>query len=386
MRHILALLACLFCLEAVSASAEGTLHLGDSDVRADATVLLLNELSHDGVKEAVAVLRQLPQLRMVELGEERENGPTWADIRALEDAAPQAEFYYSFTLYKKPFTLQDREMDLNHIRIEDEGALVREVVACMPKLEWLCMDSCKVSNKAMAEIRDEFPAVEVVWRVWFGSAYSVRTDVEKILASNPGVGGNLTSDELNKVLIYCTKVKYLDLGHNWSIRDASFVSYMPELEVLILAINHLEDISPLADCPKLEYLELFMTDFDDLSPLAGLRELRHLNIGINMHITDLSPLYGLELERLYIGSSTGIPREQMEEYARLHPDCEIDMTHEDTSVGAWRFTDAWDNDPDYMAQDYYLVGCAPRYALLREQFGYHGDNSDYSFSWKDPNY
>ena len=50
-------------------------------------------------------------------------------------------------------------------------------------------DYCGVSNEAMAQIRDENPNVEVVWRIWFGENYSVRTDVERILASKPTVGG-----------------------------------------------------------------------------------------------------------------------------------------------------------------------------------------------------
>ena len=63
-----------------------------------------------------------------------------------------------------------------------------------------------------------------------------REDVEKILASSPSRGGDLNSDNV-QVLKYCTKVKYLDLGHNDDINDISFVSYMPDLEVFIIAIN-----------------------------------------------------------------------------------------------------------------------------------------------------
>lgn len=381
-RSLLLFILCLcFAALAASASAETPAAAPEGAVSLD-----LSALTHEEVPEAIALLKTLPALETVELGEERPDGPDWADIRALEDAAPQAAFHYRFTLWKRGFTLQDEELDLNHLHVREEGVpLVREVLACMPKLRWLCMDSCKVSNESMAAIRDDFPEIEVVWRIWFGKCYSVRTDVEKILASQAGIGGNLTSRELNEELIYCTKLKYLDLGHNWEIRDLSFLSYMPELEVLILAINHVGDLTPIADCPKLEYIELFMTDICDLTPLSELHGLRHLNIGMCEKLADITPLYGLELERLYIGTKTLVPREQMEEYARLHPDCEVDMTHEDTSIGAWRYTTAHDNDPEYMAQDYYLAGCAPRYALLRVQFGYHGENSDYSFSWKDPN-
>ena len=334
-----------------------------------------------------AVLERLPllkKLRTVELGEERENGPTWAQIAALEQAAPEATFRYRFTLYGKPFTLQSEEMDINHTRIEDDGALVREVIACMPRLRYLCMDSCHVDNEHMAAIRDDFPAVEVVWRIWFGTGYSVRTNVTKILASRPDVAGNISSKEADETLIYCTKLKYLDLGHNQSLRDIEFLRAMPDMEALILAMNHLGDLGPLADCHKLEYLELFLSEIDDLTPLKDLSNLRHLNIGMCPYLTDLTPLYGLELERLFIGTGTNIPQEQIDEYKRLHPDCEVDDTHYDTTNASWRYTTAFDEDPDYMAKDYYYPGLAPRYALLRVQFGYHRELSEYSYSWLDP--
>ncbi len=56
----------------------------------------------------------------------------------------------------------------------------------------------------------------------------------------------------------------------------------------------------------------------------------------------------------------------------------------DTSIGAWRYTNKYDEDPEYMAQEYYEPGMAPRFALLRKQFGYHGEKSEYSFTWLDP--
>lgn len=346
----------------------------------------LSGLKHTGVQAAVEQLKALPGLKTADLGEERENGPTWADIRALEEAAPQAAFSYRFTLYGKSFTLQDEEMDLNHIPVNDRGELVRQVIACMPRLRWLCMDSCGVSNEDMASIREDFPEIEVVWRIWFGTAYSVRTDVEKILASQPYIGGNLMSEELNRTIVYCSKLKYLDLGHNHEIRDISFVRGMPDLEVLILALNHLGDLSPLEDCPKLEYLEIFMSDVSDLTPLKDLKELRHLNMCDCFEIVDITPLYGLDLERLSFGNYSNIPKDQIEEFKRLHPDCWVDDFSSNPSQTGWRWNIDYDDDPEYMAKDYYQAGIHPRYALLIEQFGYHGENSDYSYSWLDPNY
>lgn len=354
----------------------------------DADFLDLSSLTHEKVQSTADFLAMMPDLSEVELGldsdREGESALDFEDIGILMDAAPQAEFNYSFTLYDRSVKLSDETLDLNHIKMHDEGELIRQLIPCMKHLKYLCMDTCNVSNESMEKIRDDFPDIEVVWRIWFGKTYSVRTDVEKILASKPSVGGVLYDSKL-EVLKYCTKVKYLDLGHNDVITDISFVNYMPDLEVCILAMNKLGDISPLANCKKLEYLELFYSDgLTDLSPLSDLEKLRHLNIGMCNNLKDISPLNNLNLDRLYIGIITPIPTEQIEKYRELHPECEIDDYSWDTSIGSWRYTTEYDSDPEYQAADYYREGMHPRFALLREQFDY--DNLAYSFTWLDPNY
>ena len=303
-------------------------------------------------------------IREVDLGSDRDSSVTWEDIAALQSAYPDITFRYAFTLYDKPFTLDDTVMDLNHITIKDQGELVRRILPCMKKLEKLDMDFCSVDDEHMAAIRDDFPNIKVVWRVWFGGNYSVRTDVEKILASSPGVAGNLTVNH-TKSLRYCTEVKYLDVGHNEILRDISFVAYMPKLEVAILAMLNVEDISAIANCPELEFLEIQTNRITDLSPLKDLKKLHHLNICYNFELRDLSPVYGLtELERLWIGAFTPIPAEQIAEMQKRVPGCVINTEATDPHAD-WR----WGNE---------------RYNLLVQQFGY--DKAAYSYSWLDPLY
>lgn len=328
------------------------------------------------IEELVKLLPSLSKLRTVELGAEETKDASieWEDIAQLVAAAPEADFNYSFTLYDKKFNLNDTEMDINHIKIYDNGELVRRILPCMSKLSYLDMDFCNVSNEDMAAIRDEFPNVKVVWRVWFGDNYSVRTDVEKILASRPVPGGALDDSDM-EILKYCTDVKYLDIGHNPLITDLSFAKCMPNLEVAVLAMNGCTDISALAECKHLEFLEIFSTNVSDLSPLSELKELRHLNIQYMPYLTDISPLYGLtELERLWIGCNTPIPAEQVEKMHEYAPDCEIDTTTMNND--SWRYTGYNEKAYEYILH--------PRYALLREQFGY--SNNEFSFSWLDPKY
>lgn len=337
------------------------------------TGLNLPELDAAGAKKLTPLLPAMKELSSVDLGREDERRDFgFADLALLQAARPELDFAYRFTLFDREFSTLDTTMDLNHIPMTDGGAAVREAVACMPRLTVLDMDSCGVSNEDMAAIRDEFPNVEVIWRVWFGTNYSVRTNVERILASAPSIGGNV-HDGNSMALKYCTKVKYLDLGHNELITDISFASYMPDLEVAVLAMNRIRDISPLADCPNLEYLELQTNYIDDLSPLSDLQKLRHLNVAYYYGLSDISPLYGLtKLERLWLGCLNAVPPEQVAEMQRRAPQCEIDTTvGEDPTAGTWRY------DPD--EKD----GLSKRYALLREQFGGY-TRSAYAFYWNDP--
>lgn len=327
---------------------------------------------------AADVMKHLPELKTVQLGSELENPLDWETLTALVQGCPKVDFEYGFTLYGKAFTLLDSELDLNHIAVEDGGAQAYAAAGCMKNLRVLDMDFCGVSNEEMAVIRDAYPEVNVVWRVWFGDSYSVRTDVEKILASKPSAGG-LVRDRDAETLKYCTKVKYIDLGHNEILTDISFVSYMPELEVAVLAMNNIQDLSPLADCKKLEYLEIQTNArITDLSPLAGCTELEHLNIANCRNFSDITPLFGLnKLKRLWLGCSAPVPQEQIEEFAALHPDCELNTTvwSDPTSEG-WRI----DHVDPYTNKVYY----DERYEKLIEQFGYLA--GDYSLASKDPKY
>lgn len=359
---------------------EGGFSLAGKSHGLDDTVLDIEGLTADEAADARIFISGMKELERVELGSEPAEGAlSWDDISAMVQAAPDGtEFDYSFTLYGKECSLLDTVLNLSHRTMEDEGALVKQVALCMPKLQKLDMDFCGVSDEAMEDIRDSLPDVDVVWRIWFGTGYSVRTDVERILASNPGKGGELTGDN-TKALKYCTKVKYLDLGHNSYLDDLSFISYMPELEVLIIAMANWTDISPLANCPNLEYAEIQNSGLNDLRPLSGLKNLKHLNIGYCFALHDISPLYELtQLERLWIGRYSPVPLEQIDHMQECAPDCEINITTTiDPNSDGWRYLGY---------NEYGTMQLAPRYELLREQFDYSSAPYCYSYIENDPLY
>lgn len=370
-------------VERLTSAVEGlefeyTYDLGGIAVDHFAGSLDLSALSREAVAEARELLPRLPELSHVELGRSDMSALSWDDVYALIEACPHVDFDYAFTVYGKIYNLDSTVMDFNHMPIYDNGAEAVQAARCMKKLEVLDMDFCGVPNEAMEQIRNALPGVKVIWRIWFGTGYSVRTDVEKILASKPSVGGILHDADV-QVLRYCTDVKYIDLGHNEVITDISFVASMPRLEVAILAMNDIVDISPLANCPELEYLEIQTNErLGDLSPLANCKKLAHLNTARCRNVSDISSLYGLEkLERFYLGGNNGVPQQQKDEFRALRPDCKFnDLVFSDPTSDGWRVVD--------MKIDTWMPIYHPRYELLLEQFNYLSE--DYSFYWKDPKY
>ena len=339
----------------------------------------LSTCSDEELSALLPWLGEMTQLRSIELGDGGDAAAarfSWEHVRALEELFPQAQINYRFRLYGRELSLETEALDLNHLVLDDQGALVKAVTVCMPRLRWLDMDSCEVDDEHMAAIRDALPQAEVVWRVWFGTGYSVRTNVERIIASNPDKAGELDAEN-TRSLQYCTKVRYLDLGHNSYLNSIEFTRYMPDLEVVILAMGDWSDCSPLAGCLKLEYAELQTTCLNDISPLAGLVNLRHLNICCNYALHDLSPLYNIPLERLWIGCLTPIPLEQVDTFRQLHPGCRIDIESTDPTQTFWRYT-GMDEKGNLKLE--------PRYALLRQQMDYDSAPLCYSYIENDPLY
>ena len=313
----------------------------------------LSALHHENVSAAIEALKQMPE-----------------DVRTLQDACPEADVEYQFTLFGKKFSTLDKEMNFHHVTMDDEGAAVREVLPCMTKCELLDMDFSGVSSEHMAEIRDAYPQMKVVWRIWFGNDCSVRTDVERILASNLN---HVLTDDNTRDLKYCTKVRFLDIGHNTMLRDFSFLKYMPDLEVAVICITGLSDLTPLANHEKLEYLEInTCAQGLDLSPLGTCPNLEHICACYLGHVRGWEELKKLtKLQRLWFGRNTQLPEGAVEELQEALPNTIINTTNAFGSSGDWRY------EGKHMH---------PRYKLLREQFDY-SNYTNVSSSWyNDPMY
>jgi len=359
---------------APEANFEFSVEVMGKQLSAETESIDLSGLTHAEAADVSAILSCMPNLKSVELGSQSSGSDLeWADIAILKAAHPEAKFSYSFNLYGQELSLDSEKLDFRGTELSDKGEALYSVLPCMNNCTYLDLDTTGVSNETCADLRELFPGTEVVWRVWFGENYSVRTDAERILASKPTVGGMITDASM---LQYCSKVKYLDLGHNDDLADFSFMAGMPELEVVIVSMTGISDLSPLKNCTKLDYLELTSCPMlSDLSGIEGLTSIKHMNIAGTPGITDISPLYSnTAMERLWIGRHTPVPAEQVQAMKDAAPGCNINTTTDDPHGESWRFSGY---DPEIPL--YYWVD---RYELIREQLGYN--YQEYSFYWLDP--
>ena len=366
--------------------------------QADETRLDLQGLTHKDVPETAELLKQMPELEYVDLGTdgawteteraelnaetaaaerpaEATRDLTWQDLLLLQKAAPRADLDYRFVFYGRYLSTLSEEMDLNHSVMSDEGAAVREILPLMKHCKRLDMDSCGVSSEAMAKIRDDYPEMEVIWRIWFAyNQFTMRTDSERLWCANfyPYMW-----DEYTQELKYLTHLKYLDLGHNLQLHDWSFLRYMPDLEVLILTSSSWESLDMLENCTKLEFLEIIpYAHLDlDLQPLEKMTNLEHLNITAMGKTENWEVLLNMKkLKRLWIGEETGyyLPEGAEKQIREALPNTEIMFRGGGAATGSWRI------NPD---------GTVPeRYALLREQFDYDHWPSVAPYPYNDPKY
>ena len=361
----LILFVLLLSLSGVAMAQEGRLFaseplvLDGQTLTGDEQGLDLSGLAAEDIPGWTDALVQLPRLQEVFLDPAEGDSPwTLADAGQLIARYPDLLVHYTTEAFGVTFSLTDEVVSFNKIDLSDKVDELEALLPCMVHVGRLDMEYCNIPDEQMAELRAAYPNPKIVWRVFVKGIYHCRTDAIMVRFSF-NADMNRLYDKDTHPLIYCNEMKYLDLGHD-KITDAYFTAYMPELEVCILAVGEITDISALANCPKLEYLEIFTGHVTDISVLAELKNLKHLNIA-NNQITDISPLFELDLERLWC-SRNPIPQEQIEEFQRRFPDCEVNTTASNPTGDGWRGK----------------TGYAPRYKLLREQFCYYYPAITYS--------
>lgn len=340
--------------------------------KSDAEHISIPGVNHEDIDELIKIISSMPDLNYVNLGRDADDGDslTPEDVGRLLDTFPDIDFIYTFVIGDREISLDETYLDLNHVKMADKGEKIRGIMKVLKNVTYLDMDFCGVPDEIMSQIRDENPKTEVVWRVWFGKQYSVRTDAERIVASNPDVDCLTGKD--TEVLKYCTKVRFIDLGHN-EIDDISFVGYMPDLEVAILALNTWTDLSPIANCTKLNYLEINDTNCKDLSALECLGNLQDLNICSLGEVSGYDALLNLKnIDRLWIGENTIIPENTVALLQENNPDANINTIATNSVLSDWR----WDPSGERVE----------RYDELFLELGYYDYRSLISYYYNDPKY
>ena len=273
------------------AQIELELRLFDEPLARGVRSLDLHEMRPGQTDELLAVLPYLEELE--EIGFVSPEGVcafTLDDIPQLDrirEAAPELRLHVSFDLFGQTVSDEDERIEYYLVPIGNEGA--ETVRAVLP---YLRSCSCDIDNEVLAQLRDDFPDTKIVWRVWIIEPwYSSRVMMRRgsFLTDTERIRTTLVRPENCDVLKYCTETKYVDFGHNFQMSDYYFLAYMPKLEACIIAISHVDDLTPLASCPELEFLEVFTTDITDLSPLTNCKKLAYLNISNCKQLTDITP-------------------------------------------------------------------------------------------------
>ena len=258
---------------------------------------------------------------------------------ALVRAHPGVEFDWDARLGGKVLNSMAETADISGIRVWDLDTL-RCQLELFPRLTYLDMSNCGVSNEDMAALRDEYKDIKIVWRLYM-SKWSLKTDaVAFSVLIYDYSHKRLTSRDI-EVLKYCTDLQALDLGHQ-ALTDLSVIGdYLPELRILILADNSISDLTPLAKLKHLHYLEFFVNRVTDVTPLAECRELVDLNISYNHGLSDITPLLDLPLlERLWL-EHCNVSYEDAQLLMETYPDARVVYYGKGSVDQGWRGHDRY---------------------------------------------
>ena len=328
-----------------------TLDLLGQEVTPDVAELDLSSAVFEDLEAVLASFEMLPNLTNIELvGEAGISNLPMAEAKKLMEAAPQVQFHYSFDFYGNILSTDTETVELVNLKIGNEGEQnIRDALDMMSNCTYFKLEDCGIDSEVMASIRDDYPEVKVVWRIYCGK-YTMCTDETMVRMTF-----NLDNNNCHE-LKYCTDVTYMDVGHNSTLTDLSFAAYMPNLECVIVSGSPLTDISAFADHDKLTWMELcFCGQIEDITPLASCDNIKYLNISFSK-VSDLSSIEHLPLERLNC-MGTKVSDEDTKAYEESHPDCLTRFEGQQPYGYGWRY-----DDYGYTFFEYY--------ANMREIFRY----------------
>lgn len=311
---------------------EYSVSLFGQNVALSTTELDLTGMGDDQVEEACEKLGMLTSLTDVSLS----SGLSMESVARLQDAAPNVTFHYSFTLFGKSVSTTDEEIIYKNQTIGNDGeADLRRALAILDNCTRVVLDNCGFDYEVLAKVREDFrEGPKVVWRVYFGvdKRYNLLTDEDTLRAVY-----NVTDDTCGPMK-YCEGVKYMDIGHNEYLTDLSFVSGMPDLEVMIASGSAVTELVGFENCKKLVWLELASClKLKNIDSLAGCESLQYLNICYTK-VTSYEALDGLPLQRFVCLSPKASAKEQ-KTFQEIHDGCRTVFYGYSNPWTPWRYDD-----------------------------------------------
>lgn len=319
-----------------------TVSINGKTVKPDTTDMNLSWLTPKDLEKIVDQLKLITDLSTVELMDNKGSSRlAVTDVKYLQENLPGVFFRYSFDLFGQTVSTEDEVIAYDEVPIGNEGEqTIRDALDILTNCTYFKLDDCGLDNEVMDGIRKDYPDKEIVWRVHI-EPFSMLTD-ETMLRLTFHL-----EDDMIENLKYLNDVTYLDVGHNVTLTDISFVQYMPKLECVIISGSSVVDTSYFKDCKELVWLEMcFCYLMEDISCVADLPNLKYLNVSVSA-VSDLSPLDNVKLERFNC-QNTNVSAEEEAAFIEKHPDCWSVFRGSNPYIYGWRY-----NDTGIVFFDYY---------------------------------
>ena len=302
-----------------------TVDICGSEVDAEAESAIISTITEAKVEEAVERMNKVPGLKHVNLMNGSNTSLSMQGVKTLQTLRPDLELEYTFDFYGKKVSLDTKEVKIEGRTIGDSGeSKIRLALDIMTGCEYMLLDDCGIDYEILADIRADYAGkTKVVWRVEYGTARRPRTALTDITVLR-FVGNEYdNADKLHNADVvnfkYFNEVKYMDLGHNTTLTNIDFISYMPKLEMAILSAVNMTNLNAFANNPSINFIEVaWCSNLSDISALATCPSMKYLNIA-HTKVTDISSISGVDLE-LFMLYGTKVSDAQCDAYMAAHPD------------------------------------------------------------------
>ena len=292
--------------------------------------------------EELELLQRLPELKKLHLDLPEVSGRKLLQYRKEH---PGVEVTWNQEICGQRLSSDVDQIDLSGTKTVTLEELERKM-EYFPQAKLVFLGECGLDNDLLAahreQVRDRY---KLVWTVSLGEKLKSRTDATTFMPVREYV--YYFNDEEAYNLRYCEDMICIDVGH-MSIHNIDFVTYMPNLQYLILAHTQLQYIDPISSCKKLKFLELDWSPVKDLTPLKGCTALEDLNLG--KVYADFTPVEEMTwLKNLWMVECSSAARYRM---SQVMTNTRVMVTGAATVANGWRNLDNYYAMRDLLGMHY----------------------------------